>query len=217
MSIRVSTLVWMMSLALATGCPGGDGDGESEGNAGAAGTGAGAGAGASGTQAGTGGGASGEGGGSSVTPEQAMAGLCDSEMGGGMGSCMEVGGLDEYMACAESTCMIGACSEGPCADTYACYQTADDPCTCEQSSACQQCYVDKGLCLFDCVELITCDGEPILGGGDTMEGGACDQLDACCEGLGADTMQACTLAAAGARTVGDSACEGVLASLCPTR
>lgn len=211
MSIRVSTLVWMMSLALATGCPGGDGDGEGDGNAGASGASGASGSGSGGSGSGTGGSS----GNSGLSAEDAASGMCG--MGSGMDS--DCTGLDEYQACVQSQCMFDACYDGACASYISCLQNAEDPCDasaeCPIPMACQDCFVSKASCASNCLnEHVECNGMPV--GGGTETGGACDELDTCCASLAdAANMAQCTQIAGIIRVGGDMACEGPLMTYCP--
>lgn len=220
MRVRVWTWVLLLGMALPiAGCPG-DGEGEAMGGTGGNASGDGDGDGDSGTggaagqNGGSGGGdgpAGSGGGGSTVTPEQAAMGAC--EMGGGEGS--ECEGIDEYQACLETMCGVGACYDGPCASLLTCYQNAADPCeaNCMPSDECTTCFTDKLSCLSGCASNLVCDGMPV--GGETMPGGGCDQLDDCCASLDSQMMMACTALAGSVRLAGDEACAMLIPSYCP--
>jgi hypothetical protein len=50
--------------------------------------------------------------------------------------------------------------------------------------------------------------------GDVTEGGACDQLEECCDELPEEMAEPCRLSAAGARSGGDAICAMAMDSLC---
>jgi hypothetical protein len=222
MSIRVKTLVLMMSLALATGCPGGDSDGEGDGNSG---TGGASGAGGSGSGGGgSGGGGSGTGGGNAnMSPEDVASGSCDT-MGGSGGT--ECTGIEEYQACLNDTCGYAQCYSGPCADYLECLGNADDPCTaaspggeCSPSSECTSCFTTNANCALNCASNLDCGGSAGQGGAAGTGGlpeGTCADLDACCATLpSAEETMTCTAAADAARMAGDSACAIYIIAFCP--
>lgn len=162
--------------------------------------------------AGTSGGNAGSGAGAKLTAEQAAAGMCEM-MGAGMDSCT---GVEEYSACYQDKCGIDKCLEGACKDLLTCAEMAEDPCeaNCMPSAECQTCITATASCaLNECFSLLMCGGA--TGGGMTEKGGACDQLEACCDGQPDGAKMICMQAAIGARAAGgDAICESAKAGFC---
>jgi hypothetical protein len=198
-----------------TGCPGGDdddssGSGRDESDGGIdegdnAGKGAGGKSGAAAGEKASGGG---EGG---VTADQAAVCRMMSEMGAAGASATQCTGIEDYTKCADETCGSADCYDGDCKDLLDCYQDADDPCSadCTPSSDCNACLSDVARCAAEeCFQLVMC--------GETEAGGACDQLDDCCESRSDSAKMACEVAAETSRSGGgDQLCETVLNNLCP--
>jgi hypothetical protein len=190
-------LIVVLALAVSVGACGDD-------------SGAKSGSGAGGT---SGGGNAGSGAGSKITAEQAATGMCDM-MGTGMDSCT---GGEEYDACVLSKCGVQDCFDGECKGVLDCYKAADVPCEakCPPSAECQTCITANVSCLVsECYSMLKCSGAP-TGGGMTKDGGACDQLDACCETQPEGVQMTCTLAAGVARAAaGDTGCESAKMAFC---
>jgi hypothetical protein len=152
-----------------------------------------------------------DGGKGGVSADQAAAGVCEmmAEMGD-FATPTNCKGLDDYAKCADETCGSGDCNDGACKDLLDCYADAADPCKadCKPSSACTECLSDVGRCAAEmCIQLVMC--------GESEAGGACDQLDECCESRSGAAKMACEAAADASRSGGgDKLCETVLSSLC---
>jgi len=203
------SLVLCFGVLALTGCPAGDDDDTDRGTqepaaagkrAAVAGKGA-AVAGKSASEAGAGG----------AKAEHAAADVC--RMMGDMGDFADASrctGLEEYSQCVAEKCGSGDCYDGDCKDLLECSKDAEDPCKsdCKPSSACTACLADVGSCAADmCVKLVKC--------GETEKGGACDQLDECCETRTDAAKMACKAAAQASRSGGgDKLCETVLTNLC---
>jgi len=211
------SLVLCFGVLALTGCPADDDDvtdrrGEPDGGSEEAVAGKGAAVkGAAGKGAATAGKSASEGGKGGVSTDQAAVGVCEmmSEMGE-FASPADCKGLDDYVKCADETCGSGDCNDGACKDLLDCYADAPDPCKadCKPSSACTECLTDVGRCAAEmCIKLVMC--------GDTEAGGACDQLDECCESRSGSAKMACEAAADASRSGGgDKLCETVLTSVC---
>jgi hypothetical protein len=214
--LRHSLVLCFGVLAL-TGCPGGDDDDDSSGpdrgdadggvDDSAAGKGA---AGRGGASAGRGASEGGKGG---ITGDQAAMGVCEmmGEMGAAGAAATQCTGIEEYTQCTEENCGSADCYDGACKDLLDCYQAASDPCKadCEQSDDCTACLSAVARCAGDeCIQLIMC--------GETESGGACDQLDDCCDSLADAQKMACETAAEASRSGGgDQLCMSILTNLCP--
>jgi hypothetical protein len=206
MTKRAWTVVLALGLCLSTqGC--GDDDDEDNtsdeggsggsGNAGRGGSGSGnAGSG----NAGRGGSGSGNSGSGSSDPIAEC--MLDEMMGGPTTDCE---GIEEYGECSNGC--LDDCQDG-CADYYDCIQDADDPCMptgCTPSSQCSSCISGASSCFLDCIDLIMC--------GETMAGGACDQLEECCATFSMPDV--CEQLASAARAGGgDMACEMAMDAFC---
>ena len=197
MTKHVLRLIVVLALAVSAGACGDD-------------SGAASGSGAGGT---SGGGKAGSGAGSKPTAAQAASGMCDM-MSTGMDSCT---GVEEYTACYQDKCGIDKCLEGACKDLLTCTEKAADPCKadCMPSAECQTCITATASCaLNECFSLLMCGGAT-AGGGMTKDGGACDQLDACCEKQPEGAQMTCMLAASGSRAAGgDAICESAKTAFC---
>jgi hypothetical protein len=136
-----------------------------------------------------------------IEPADALAGACT--MMGMMGASRdECSGVEEYGACVRDECGLQDCLDDECSDSFECLQDADDvcdnDCLVSISTACEQCLASWGMCAArDCVALLMC--------GDVTEGGACDQLEECCDELPEEMAEPCRLSAAGARSGGEPA------------
>jgi hypothetical protein len=204
---RLLYSVLALGLIAVTGCPSDDDDDapDHEAEAGAGGKG------------GTGGRATstaGKGGSGGVTADQAAIGMCEMmgqvPMGGAAATPMCTG-LDEYSTCVSEKCGADECYETRCKALIDCIGKAADPCKsdCTPSSDCTACLTEATACASEeCLSLIMC--------GMTEAGGACDDLDDCCDTKSGSAQSTCQQAASAARSGGgDDLCENLLSSLCP--
>ncbi len=158
---------------------------------------------------------------SDLSAAEVASGGCNEEQGDVNED--ECEGIDEYMECVETECGYGYAeclgdgyedgdfSGAPCEEHMTCVMESDDTCDndcqLDPQSECGECFVDMGMCAYqNCFSLIKC--------GETTEGGACSQVDACCASAGELMQMACELQAGAAKSSGDEACQVVLDSYC---
>lgn len=207
---------WALLLALGLsvsiqGC-GDDDSGDDEGDDGSSNAGSGN-AGRSGSGSGSSGnGSSGSGSGNagSGNPDDAIAECMAQEMMGG-GSTADCEGIEEYSECVQDMCSVQDCMDNGCEAYFDCVEDAEDPCMptgCTPTSDCTACLLDVGTCSADnCFDLIMC--------GEVTAGGACDQLDDCCDAQPESMRMVCEQAASGSRAAGgDELCMTVMQAFC---
>jgi hypothetical protein len=148
--------------------------------------------------------------GSSSDPDDAIAECMAEEMMGT--STTDCDGIEEYSACVQDMCSVQDCASRGCQAYFDCVEDAEDPCMptgCTLPTGdCAACLADVGTCTLDnCFELIMC--------GETAAGGACDELDDCCEAQPDSMRMICMQAASGARAAGgDNLCMMVMDAFC---
>jgi hypothetical protein len=141
--------------------------------------------------------------GNSAASSAALAGACivNSLASFSLLNCQN---LDAYSACATTMCGFQNCADA-CKDFKSCVGTASDPCTnsCVETTDCQSCLAPVAACsASQCLETLIC--------GTVADGGACDELDSCCDALAGDLKTTCQLAARATRIGGDPSCKTLL-------
>ena len=132
----------------------------------------------------------------------AFAGVCSlSLLDVDAASCQ---GIAAYTQCAIDTCDLQACMTGACSDYGACLEDAGDPCAagCAPCPTCTCQQTVAACAISQCQGALSC--------GATVPGGACDTLDACCDGQPAENRASCRQGASIARIRGDATCEQLL-------